>query len=92
MNIRIIKDFSGNISYKTEDGKFHRDDGPALILISGQKSWYQNGKLHREDGPAIQYPEGDERFYLNHICVSKEEWNKQILIRKLEILTNNSKI
>lgn len=85
MNIRMIKDFSGNISYKNDNGQFHRDDGPALILISGHKSWYQNGKLHREDGPAV-ICDNAEMFYLNHVCLEKETWKKQILIKKLEIL------
>jgi hypothetical protein len=38
------------------DGKFHREDGPALEFHNGAKEFYINGQAHREDGPAIEYP------------------------------------
>ena len=37
-----------------QKGKFHRDNGPAVIHASGDEYWYQNGEYHREDGPAWQ--------------------------------------
>jgi|TARA_R110000851_G_scaffold107800_2_gene228279 hypothetical protein len=45
------------------DGKFHRDDGPAIIAIHGDTWWYLDGKLHRTDGPAIDYPDGTKQWY-----------------------------
>lgn len=53
------------IVYKTYDGKFHRDDGPAIEYADGSKFWYKNGKLHRTDGPAIEYPNGTVVWYNN---------------------------
>jgi hypothetical protein len=47
------------------NGKFHREDGPAIEYITGSKLWYLNGKLHREDGPAIEYITGSKSWYLN---------------------------
>ena len=34
------------------NGKFHREDGPAIEWSNGDKEWYLNGRRHREDGPA----------------------------------------
>ena len=47
------------------NGKYHREDGPAIELANGAKHWYLNGKLHREDGPAIEWSGGEKRWYLN---------------------------
>jgi antitoxin component YwqK of YwqJK toxin-antitoxin module len=63
------------------DGKYHREDGPAIIewYDNGQKefeSWCLKGEYHREDGPAYQ-----EWFYgqLSH----KELWlNGKQYLRK----------
>ena len=48
-----------------KDGKFHREDGPALEQADGTKSWFLNGEHHREDGPAIEYSNGNKQWYLN---------------------------
>jgi hypothetical protein len=47
------------------DGKFHREDGPAVEYADGDRYWYLNGKRHREDGPAIEYADGSRFWYLN---------------------------
>lgn len=57
-------DIYGNVSYKL-DGKFHREDGPAVERANGGKSWFLNGKRHREDGPAIEFADGDKSWYLH---------------------------
>jgi hypothetical protein len=36
------------------DGKFHREDGPA-VEFSGRKEWFINGKRHRANGPAVEH-------------------------------------
>ena len=46
-------------------GKFHREDGPAVIRANGTKEWYLKGKLYREDGPAVIRPDGTKEWYLN---------------------------
>lgn len=36
--------------------ELHRDDGPAIIVVSKtntSKQWIKHGIIHREDGPAI---------------------------------------
>ena len=47
------------------NGKYHREDGPAIECHDGTKKWFLNDKLHREDGPAIEYSDGDKVWYLN---------------------------
>jgi hypothetical protein len=47
------------------NGKYHREDGPAIILPSGTQAWCLNGQYHREDGPAVIYPDGSQAWWLN---------------------------
>lgn len=35
------------------NGKYHREDGPAIIWGTKCEEWYLNGKPHREDGPSF---------------------------------------
>jgi hypothetical protein len=51
------------IWYKNHE--LHREDGPALIYVNGDKFWYKNGKLHREEEPAVIYSNGDKFWYKN---------------------------
>ena len=34
------------------NGKFHREDGPAVEYKDGTKIWFFDGEYHRLDGPA----------------------------------------
>ena len=47
------------------NGKYHREDGPAVEWADGTKFWYLNDKLHREDGPAVEYADGSKSWFLN---------------------------
>ena len=69
------------------NGKFHREDGPAIEHISGEKQWYLHGNLHRENGPAIEQPNGERHWYLNNRRYSFEEY-----IIKLEKLGLKQKV
>lgn len=52
------------VSYSvSRDGKFDREDGPAVLRDSGTKEWYRGGVLHRVGGPAIEYASGSEGWY-----------------------------
>ena len=48
-----------------QDGKLHREDGPAIIYTGGRQEWYLNGKLHREDGPAYIRTDGAKQWWIN---------------------------
>lgn len=41
----------------------HREDGPAIEYLNGDKAWYRDGKLHREDGPAVEYVDGGKEYW-----------------------------
>jgi hypothetical protein len=56
------------------NGKYHREDGPAVIYPTGDAVWYNNGKLHREDGPAIIYKDGTQFWYLNDISYTEDAY------------------
>ena len=54
------------------NGKYHREDGPAIEHVNGDKEWRLNGKYHREDGPAIECSNGDKEWWLNDKIVHPE--------------------
>ena len=58
-----------------QDGKLHREDGPAVERANGDKEWYLNGKRHREDGPAIDWPGGSKYWYLDGERLTEKEFN-----------------
>lgn len=60
-------------------GKLHREDGPAIEYINGDKAWARNGELHREDGPAVEYADGHIRWYLEGEEYTEEEFNLKIV-------------
>ena len=60
--VRVCDDGSKHWSL---NGKYHREDGPAIEYPDGSSSWYLNGKLHREDGPAVKNKNSDKFWFLN---------------------------
>ena len=48
-----IKKIVNGVTTYTKNGRYHREDGPAIIWKDGTSQWYFNGKKHRDDGPAI---------------------------------------
>jgi hypothetical protein len=67
----IVKWNNDNIEY-FKNGKWHREDGPAMIWQSGGKSWYFKGKLHNLNGPAKIYPDGREGYFIHGEPTTKE--------------------
>ena len=72
-------DKHGTKRYYNENGERHREDGPAVEWVYGDKAWYKHGHLHREDGPAIEYINGDKSWYLNGTEYSEETFNKKMI-------------
>ena len=73
MTYEECKDSDGYLhkEWMTEDGKLHREDGPAYIHHSPDGSirteyFYLNGRLHRESGPAY--------IHHNYNSSTKDEW------------------
>jgi hypothetical protein len=57
--------------WRTEDGKLHRDDGPAVEYADGTQVWYINGQKHREDGPA--YIIGGTSYWYKYGKIHRED-------------------
>ena len=70
----------GTIRYYNENNELHREDGPAVELVNGDKWWYKNGKYHREDGPAVKFVDGYKEYWYNNIFYPEiktdEEWKR----------------
>jgi hypothetical protein len=88
----VPENFTGIVKTKNRDihwykeGKFHREDGPAIEFVDGENHWYKEGKLHREDGPAVEYPDGTKEWWIDNIEYNKNYFNllyrNSIYIRK----------
>ena len=48
-----------------QNGKLHRDNGPAVSNKYGSERWYQHGKLHRIGEPAVTIPNVYIGWYQN---------------------------
>ena len=62
---KVTVDKYGTIRWYNENGKRHREGGPAIEWANGTKKWYINGECHREDGPAVEWADGTKRWYIN---------------------------
>ena len=84
MNTEI--DEYGNKEWSDSDGKYHREDGPAIEYLDGSKSWYKHGKYHREDGPAYEGSSGYKAYWLEDIhYTEKEYWGKIKELKKCKL-------
>ena len=73
-----VIDKYGNKRWYDSDGKWHREDGPAIEYADGDKWWLKHGDWHREDGPAIDCTNGYKFYYLEDIQYTKEKYWKKI--------------
>lgn len=48
---------------KDDEGRLHREDGPAYISATGAEAWLQHGQYHREDGPALIRDDGHQEWW-----------------------------
>lgn len=68
---------NGTKRYYNNMDELHRKDGPAIIYVNGDKSWYLNGLRHRKDGPAIDWKHNKE-FFINNKKLTEKEINEHI--------------
>jgi hypothetical protein len=61
-----------------KNGKHHRENGPAIEWVAGNKCWYINGKHHRENGPAIEWADGSKEWFLNGRIYLEHEWKIEL--------------
>lgn len=60
-----IKDGFWKKVFTKDDGKFHRENGPAVIYSNGDQEWCQDGQYHRIGGPARFSIDGVEGWFQN---------------------------
>ena len=81
-------DTDGNKRWKL-NGKYHREEGPAIEYANGTKAWFLTDMRHREDGPAIEDVDGNKVWYLNNEwCKDVFAWAEALL--KLKGINNPS--
>ena len=74
--IYIVKVFANSEKWYI-NGELHREDGPAIAYVNGDKYWYINGQCHREDGPAIECADGGKQWYINGKQLTEAEFNSR---------------
>ena len=60
----VVED--GTEKFLDEEGRLHRDDGPAVRYSNGDKEWYKHGDRHREGAPAV-ITANSEQWYVNGV-------------------------
>jgi hypothetical protein len=74
MTIILIEDLG--LKWLDDNGKLHREDGPAMITHVRQ--WFKHGTPYRSHGPVIENLDGSVRFpaswFLNGEYMSEEEY------------------
>lgn len=58
----IIKE-NGTKIYYNDDEQEHRDDGPAIISVNGDRSWLTRGLLDNDDIPSVLRSTGAILWY-----------------------------
>ena len=53
----------GDKIWRNAAGELHREGGPAVELVDGDKEWCRNGRWHREDGPAVVCIDGTKFWF-----------------------------
>lgn len=81
-------EFSNRITYTTNRGVLHREDGPAIIYTNGEHWWFLDGLLHREDGPAVYGPSNEDEYFLNGVQFTALEHSDYQLKKQIELLIN----
>jgi hypothetical protein len=69
-------DERGNEWWPKRNGKYHREDGPAVVWVGGPNEWFYNGTRHRIDGPAVVWPNGELCWCLYGRSYSFDDWLK----------------
>lgn len=61
-----------SVEWTDEDGRLHRDDGPAVIHHDGTQEWWQHGERHRDNGPAVVFLNGAQ-FWCRYGKLHRED-------------------
>ena len=78
-NKSVLKIDSFGVKRWKLNGKFHREDGPAIEYPNGDKFWYYNGFHHRMDGPAVTQHGIDYWLIYDHDITEKiTKWAEEL--------------
>ena len=61
----MITRSNGTKEWYLNNGKCHRENGPAVECSDGYRAWYLNGLRHRTNGPAIERPDGYKEWWIS---------------------------
>ena len=73
-----VKVYDDRTEWRNLEGKFHRENGPAIEHSDGYKSWWINGQRHRIDGPAIEWDDGYKEWCINGKQYTEQSFNEYI--------------
>ena len=74
LKYRTEVDKFGTRRYYNSANQLHRENGPAIEWLTGDKQWYQEGRRHRIDGPAVVYANGSKAWYINNKEMTEAEF------------------
>ena len=64
---------NGWIQWLDDEGRSHREDGPASVWPNGAQGWFRHGRAHFAHGPSILYADGAIVWYEDH-CRLRERY------------------
>jgi len=64
---------SKHIKIWYKNGKYHRENGPAIVWKDVDEEWRANGKKHRLDGPAVTWDNGKKEYWISGIRLDTKE-------------------
>ena len=82
----------------------HKEDGPAVVWVDGEQSWWVDGDVHRTNGPAVVYADGTKEWRqhgqahrvdgpaIEWCNGSVEWWLNDTKLTEAEFLANVSKL
>ena len=78
LKYRVDVDQFGTRRYYNQNGKLHRENGPAVLWADGTTMWYQNGLRHRTNGPAVILANGIKLWYLENVQYSRAQHRAKV--------------
>ena len=58
-----VKVYDDRTEWRNLDDELHRENGPAMEYVNGDKYYWKDGLLHRLDGPAQEAASGSYKAY-----------------------------
>jgi hypothetical protein len=52
-------------TWRDDEARFHREDGPAVVRANGTTEWWRHGNMHRVGGPALEIADGGAQWWVN---------------------------